>query len=100
MLAGVRWCWCSQPVASVLHSKAAPPSCWGEACGARGIRKYDGVAVVLAWQAAQRRWLVGVERVPCSGVAHGVVVAGWSLQVAYTRTPWRIISVAAGFMRT
>ena len=75
MVAPVRWCWCSRPVASILNFKAAPTSCWGEACGARGIRKNDGVAVVRAWQAARRPWLVGVERVPCSVVAHSVVVA-------------------------
>ena len=61
MVARVRWCWCSRPVVSVLNSKAAPPSCWGEACGAGGIRKNDGVAVIRAWQAARRCWLVGVD---------------------------------------
>ena len=33
-------------------------------------------------------------RAPRSLVAHGVVVAGGSLWVAYTPTPWRMISVA------
>ena len=37
---------------------------------------------------------------PRSVVAHGVLVSGQSLRVAYTPTPWRMISVAAGFMRT
>ena len=26
MVAPVTWCWCSRPVASVLNSKAAPPT--------------------------------------------------------------------------
>ena len=37
---------------------------------------------------------------PRSVVAHGVLVSGRSLRVAYTPIPWRMISVAAGFMRT
>ena len=41
--------------------QSCPPSCWGEACGAGGIRKNDGVVVVRARQAARRRWLVGMD---------------------------------------
>ena len=37
---------------------------------------------------------------PLSLVAHGVLVCGQNLRVAYTPIPWRMISVAAGFMRT
>ena len=76
MVAPVRWCWCSRPLASVRNSRGAPPGCWGEARGAGGIPKNDGVAVVRAWQAAWRRWPVGVDA--CSlfsgGPRHGV---GW-----------------------
>ena len=37
--------------------KSCHRGCWGEACGARGIRKNDRVAVVRAWQAAPHCWL-------------------------------------------
>ena len=52
----MQWACCVRP-----KLQGCPPSCWGEACGARGIRKNHGVVVVRARQAAQRRWLVGVD---------------------------------------
>ena len=61
MVAPVRWCWCSWPAVSARSSKAAPPGRRGEVCGAGGIRKDDGVAVVRAWQTEQRCRLVGVD---------------------------------------
>ena len=47
-----------------LQLQRCPPSRWGEARGAGGIRKNDGVAVVWARQVARRRWLVGVDSCP------------------------------------
>ena len=53
MMASVIRCWHIRPAASVCSSK-------GEVGGAGGNCKDDGVAVVLAWQAARRRQLLGV----------------------------------------
>ena len=64
MVAPVKWCWCSWPAVSVRNSEAAPPGRWGEAPGAGNISKNDGVAVVRAWHAARRRWLVGLDACP------------------------------------
>ena len=47
-----------------LQLRSCPPGCWGEARGAGSIRKNDSVTVVRAWQAARRRWLVGVDACP------------------------------------
>ena len=44
--------------------QTCPPGCWSESCGARGIRKNDGVVVVRVQRAARRRWLVGMDVCP------------------------------------
>ena len=82
MVAPARWCWHSWPAVSIRSSKGAPA-----AARVRFVVPEASAKMTLLRSSGYGRrhgvfgWYVWT-RACCSVVAHGVVVAGWSLRVA------------------